>query len=113
PATGVVDYRYVTVPLDIHEDKWVRAVEYRPTGRGVLHHMVAFTVAPELLGKSVGEQMQSANLALRGYTPGKEPFMAPPDTGSLIKKGSSVLLSLHYTTNGKATSDETEIGVYF
>ena len=40
PATGVVDYRYVPVPLNLPEDKWLRAIEFVPGDHEVLHHVI-------------------------------------------------------------------------
>jgi hypothetical protein len=42
PADGPDIYRNFVLPLDLPEDKWVRAVEIRPTARTVLHHTLFF-----------------------------------------------------------------------
>ena len=46
PATGIVDYRYVPVKLDLDKDIWVRAVEFVPGDRAVLHHVIAYLASP-------------------------------------------------------------------
>jgi hypothetical protein len=38
PATGPDVYRNFVVPLDLDRDVWVRAVEFRPSQRTVVHH---------------------------------------------------------------------------
>ncbi|MEJ2088887.1 MAG: hypothetical protein P8Y69_10530, partial [Gammaproteobacteria bacterium] len=46
PATGVLDYRYVPVPLNLDRDVWVRAMEFVPGDRQVLHHVIAYVSSP-------------------------------------------------------------------
>ena len=47
------------------------------------------------------------------YVPGERPWLLPEDTGFLIEAGSDFVLQVHYTPNGKATSDGTKVGLVF
>src|SRR5690242_19117020 len=38
PASGPDVFRNFTIPLNLKEDKWVRAVEFRPSARKAAHH---------------------------------------------------------------------------
>src|SRR5579863_3691368 len=40
PATGPDIYRNFVIPTGLTEDKWVRAVEFRPSARKVVHHVL-------------------------------------------------------------------------
>ena len=42
PADGPDVYRNFVVPLNLTEDKWVRAVDFRPSARSVVHHSLFF-----------------------------------------------------------------------
>jgi len=42
PATGLIPYRKKTVELELDSDRWVRAVDLRPSNARVLHHGFAF-----------------------------------------------------------------------
>jgi hypothetical protein len=42
PAYGPDIYRNFVVPLNLTEDKWVRAVDFRPSARSVVHHSLFF-----------------------------------------------------------------------
>ena len=42
PADGSDIYRYLRIPLNLPEDKWVRAIELRPSARTVVHHVLYF-----------------------------------------------------------------------
>jgi hypothetical protein len=112
PATGVIDYRYVPVELNLDKDVWVRAMETVPGDRQVLHHVIAYVSSPA--DKSVrGRETGAANgESLGGFAPGRQPDIFRDNSGRLLRKGSNLLLQMHYTTSGKATVDETEIGLF-
>jgi hypothetical protein len=42
PARGADVYRNFVVPLNLDRDTWVRAVEFRPSARTVVHHSLFF-----------------------------------------------------------------------
>ena len=48
PATGLVDYQYIEIPTGLTEDRWIQAVEIRPTNRKAVHHALAFVKSPGL-----------------------------------------------------------------
>ncbi len=112
PATGVLDYRYITVNLNLDKDVWVRAMETIPGDRQVLHHVIAYVSSPA--DKTVrGRETGAANGdSLGGFAPGRQPDVFRDNSGRLLKAGSSLLLQMHYTTSGKETVDETEIGLF-
>ena len=108
PATGVLDYIRINVPIDIEEDKWVKASQYIAGDRSVLHHTVHDLIEPG------GDRRGGPNQAnITAYVPGGEPRMELPNTGGLLKKGTQIALNLHYTTNGKETTDSSRIGLWF
>lgn len=112
PATGIVDYRYIPVELNLDRDVWVRAVEFVPGDRQVLHHVIAYLSSPA--DKTVrGRQNGSARGdSIGGFAPGRQPDSFRDNSGRLIKKGSNLLLQMHYTTSGRETVDETEVGIF-
>tara|TARA_R110002167_G_scaffold344363_2_gene553774 strand:- start:23402 stop:25099 length:1698 start_codon:yes stop_codon:yes gene_type:complete len=114
PATGILDYITVEVPIDIDRDRWVRASQYIPGDRTVLHHTLNDLVPPGATGRRGflgGGDPNQANIT--AYIPGAEPAIEPPNTGGLLQAGSTLRLQLHYTTTGKETVDASEIGVWF
>jgi len=42
PADGPDVYRNFVIPLNLDEDTWVRAVDFRPSARAVVHHSLFF-----------------------------------------------------------------------
>jgi len=47
------------------------------------------------------------------YFPGSTGFVANPGQAKLIRAGSDIIFQMHYTPNGKATSDRSQIGLIF
>ena len=115
PATGVLDYINVVVPIETDKDYWVQGSQYVAGDRTVLHHTLNNLIPPDAdrrrRGFLGGGDPDAANIT--AYIPGAEPEWMPENTGGLLKAGSSLALQLHYTTNGRETVDESEIGLWF
>jgi peroxiredoxin len=113
PATGVLEYRDVAVKIDLDgKDRWIRGTEYIPGDRTVLHHTINSLSFPEEVGKRRGRNNPD-KASITAYIPGGTAAFNPPNTGGLLKDGSVLNLNLHYTTNGRETVDESEIGLWF
>ncbi len=114
PATGVLDYINIEVELPFEEDKWVRAVQYIAGDEAVLHHLLSYVTAPREAVQ--GESPVAVNASTRfleGYAPGKVDAIAfPQNTGVYIPQGYNLSMQFHYTPNGRATVDETLLGLY-
>jgi hypothetical protein len=130
PASGMVEYQYVIIPTGFTEDKWVQAAEARPTDRSVVHHMIAYVREPGsnyFKGQKPGvffeapppaqdEKNDTSALPsdfLVGYAPGQNAEILQPGQAKLIKAGSDIVLEVHYTPNGKATTDQARVGIVF
>ncbi len=128
PASGMVEYQYVIIPTGFTKDTWVQAAEARPTDRSVVHHIIAYLREPGsnyFKGQKPGvffeapppkqdDKNDTSALAsdfLIGYAPGQPAEILPPGQAKLIKAGSDIVLEVHYTPNGKATTDQTRVGL--
>src|SRR5580704_3084838 len=69
PASGAINYQYISVPTHFTEDKWVEAVEVRPGNRASVHHAIV------VIDSAQGEQGQEY---LAGYAPGMSPQIWKP-----------------------------------
>jgi len=111
PATGVVDYRYVTIPFGVTEEKWVRAYEFYVDNPAVVHHITTSTV---MLGEGDDVDPNSdSRTGFAGYAPGKPIAVYADDVGYKIVPKMALRASLHYTPNGKSVTDRSKIGLYF
>ena len=130
PDSGMVEYQYVILPTGFTEDKWIQAAEARPTDRSVVHHIIAYVREPGsnyFKGQKPGvffeapppkqdEKNDTSALPsdfLVGYAPGQPAEILQPGQAKLIKAGSDIVLEVHYTPNGKATTDQTRVGIIF
>jgi peroxiredoxin len=102
PATGVVPYQNVSVENPLDHDVWIRAVDYVPGARSVLHHVIASAGSGRFGGAS-----------LNNYVPGAGPLIIPDDNGIFLPKGAKFQFQMHFTTNGKEATDVTQFGMYF
>ena len=48
-----------------------------------------------------------------GVTPNKPGVIFDPGVGRMLSGNSDIVLQMHYTTNGKATTDKTQVGLRF
>ena len=109
PAEGVVDYQHYLIDLGLEEDTWVQASEARPGNAAVVHHIVAFVVPP---GARAGSGLSGAGGTLLSvFAPGTPPWTFPAGTAIKLKKGSKLMLQMHYTPNGTAQTDRSYIGL--
>src|SRR5262249_20045917 len=106
-AEGTMGYQNVSVSTDFDEDKWVQALEVQPTAREVVHHVLVFALPK---GVRVGGEAQGFFAA---YVPGNNSLVYPEGYAKKLPKGTDLRFQIHYTPNGKATSDQTKIGLVF
>jgi peroxiredoxin len=105
PATGVIPYQTPGADNPLDRDVWVRAVDFQPGDRTVLHHIIA------TMGSNADSVRDGGSLG--GYVPGAGPMVMPDNTGVLIKKDSKFFFQMHYTVSGKPSRDASRMGVYF
>ena len=112
PATGVVDYKYHYVKNTVGKDVWVKAAEILPGDRGVLHHVITSYGTVETEGRRKGRLKREGQAGLRGYVPGMTSQMFPEGTGVYLPADATIEFQVHYTTNGKASVDESQLGIW-
>ncbi|MBI1761078.1 MAG: thiol-disulfide isomerase [Acidobacteria bacterium] len=142
PADGTVPYRYWAVPTNFTEDKYVQFAEIKRGEASVVHHVIVFVregvawpageISPgQLRGGNPEEGQRQQNQQgqgqaqaarggtgmfdanLLGWAPGMDPLTLAPGQAKLVKKGSTFVFQMHYTTNGIAAKDRTSIGLWF
>jgi hypothetical protein len=140
PASGTIDYQYIVIPTGFTEDKYIKMAEARPGNPAVVHHIIAFIREPgnpwmkdaqpgvpfvprerarraeaEGNGDKQKRRQQDGGFGdlMAGYAPGKMPDVMKPGQARLVKAGSDIVLQMHYTANGKATTDISRIGIVF
>jgi len=128
PASGPDVFRNFVIPVGLKEDKWIRAIEFRPSARKVVHH-VLFAYAPAgsmarfdgLDGKpgfggmgTVGVTPGQGNSGgLGGWAVGGTPAFTPGELAMPLPKGSDFLLQMHFHLTGKPETEKSLVGIYF
>ena len=110
PAEGDDIFPTPNLTIDIPEDRWIRAIEIRPSNREVTHHSVLFLAG----GPGGGMVGQSGFVDVLGvWAVGTPPTIYPEGVGRWVRKGQQLRTNLHYHPNGKAQTDQTRVGLYF
>ncbi|HEX9794994.1 MAG TPA: redoxin family protein [Planctomycetota bacterium] len=117
PAEGTLDYEYMWVPTGFTEDKWVEAVAFRTTAPQVVHHGLLFLEEPRQPGESRQEYDRRFQGGLYGYfaglVPGQGATQWPAGSAKRIPAGSWLKFQMHYTPDGVATTDRTQVAFRF
>jgi hypothetical protein len=131
PAEGELDYTYEIVPTHFAAGRWVESSEILPGLPANVHHAVVyvrpphspwlshapvgkpFTAATLLTEQERRESMWTDSDILLVYAPGSTPDQWPKGMAKFIPAGSDLVFQMHYTTNGKAGRDATQIGLIF
>lgn len=107
-AEGQMPYQYVTVDTMLTEDRWIQGYQIIPGDSGVVHHVLVFVIDPKS-----NEKIRAHEGFFAAYVPGFGAEMHPPGFAKRLPADSKLRFQMHYTPNGKATSDSTRIGFYF
>ena len=131
PATGDVEYTYEIVPTNFSADKWIQMAEVHPSSPQYVHHAVVYIRPPEskwLRHAPIGAPFTASALSdpqdrleahgttsdlLLVYAPGSSPDRWTDGMAKFVPAGSDLVFQIHYTTNGRAGSDQTAIGLVF
>jgi hypothetical protein len=113
PASGEIDYRYVTVDVPIDRDVWVRAATVRPSNVEVMHHAFAFAIFPESLRGDQPQWHRGIQSFFSIYAPGTNVDAYPDNSGQFLPAGSKMEFQLHYQSVGHPSEDRPQMALYF
>jgi len=78
----------------------------------VVHHILTGVVGGDVKpGQTATETEWGASLG--GYGPGRGSNLQPKDTGVWVPASGGVGFQNHYTPYGRATTENTQMGIYF
>ncbi len=124
PAEGRDVYRVYVLPMASKDDVNVVAAEFRPGNRKVVHHALFFLdtsgAARKLDEAEPGPGYTKAggpgfipSGGLGGWAPGAMPRRLPDGYVRTMKKGSDLVMQVHYHPSGKPETDRSKMGLYF
>lgn len=113
-ATGTMPYQNVIVETNLAEDKWVQAIEIRPSNPAVVHHVLVFALGDGDPENGTGDDATDERGGYWAiYVPGNNYVQYRPGFARHLQKGARLRFQMHYTPNGKATTDQTKIGLVY
>lgn len=131
PADGPDLYRNFAIPLGLTEDKWVRAVEFRPSAPTVVHHSLFFLDPTGQASREPGFARLSFEGAARrgrgqsdlgggsngrslgGWAVGASPLPLPAGLAFRVPAGADLILSTHFHPSGTVERERSVVGIYF
>ena len=126
PAGGNDRFQCFVLPLNLDHDSYIRTTEFRPGNRRVVHHGVIYMddsgAARRLAANSPdgsypcfgGPRVASASTGLLdGWAPGTITQPGDPALSIPVKKGTDLVLQIHYHPDGKPETDTSEVGITF
>jgi hypothetical protein len=132
PASGLLPYNYLITGGLFPKKVWLRAAEWKIDQRRMVHHINAYVRGPgssylagfpkgEIVTATVadrarrreGERLFDRRLQLVGYEPGYEPAEWLAGGAKEVPAGSDIVFEIHYSPNGEAVTDYSELGLYF
>jgi peroxiredoxin len=119
-ATGTMPYQWARIESGLTEDKYISAVEVKPTAREVVHHILVFVDDPAEPGRGLrrrggrGSDGDGEGLGFfAAYAPGYDALQFNQGFGKKVPAGAILRFQIHYTPNGTATEDQPLIGFRF
>ncbi|HWD40150.1 MAG TPA: hypothetical protein VG944_14970, partial [Fimbriimonas sp.] len=142
PADGNDIYRNFVIPVHIPDDVYIRAVDFEPSCRAVVHHCLFYfdttglarqadgvdgqpgydgSVGAVLGPKSRGDEADSFGSSVKGlkagnlggWAVGAQPEQLPEGLAYTLPKGADVILATHFHLDGKPEVEKSKIGLYF
>jgi hypothetical protein len=119
-------FRAFVIPLNLDENQYVTAVEFHPDNRRIVHHALFFldnsgTAAKRQAANKDGNPGYSTfggpgflpSGGLGGWAPGAMPNPLPDGWGKLLRKGSDLVIQIHFHPSGKQETEQASLGIYF
>jgi hypothetical protein len=94
--------------IEIPEDRWIKAMEIKPSNRRIVHHAVVNAIEPDAPAGTPETGVQ-----LTEYAVGKYGDTFAENTGRLLKKGTRLRFDMHYNAAGSAQVNHTTIAFKF
>jgi mono/diheme cytochrome c family protein len=123
PAEGPDIYWNFVFPLNLPEGRHVKAIEFRPGARRVVHHALYYLDTNGVArgyderdpkpGYNGGKRGTQQFQWLGGWAVGGEALMLPPELAWSFPTNSDLVLQTHYHPSGKPEEDDSMVGVWF
>jgi hypothetical protein len=94
--------------VQLTEDRWIKAMEIKPSNPKIVHHVVVYAIEPD-----APEGTPEGGVQLHEYAVGKYGDIFGDNTGRLLKKGTRLRYDMHYFAIGSEQHNKTTIAFRF
>jgi hypothetical protein len=94
--------------IKLTEDRWIKAMEVKPSNPKVVHHAVVYAIEPDPPAGTPESGVQ-----LTEYAVGKYGDTFADNTGVLLKAGTRLRFDMHYFATGKEEQNGMTVGFKF
>lgn len=94
--------------VTLTEDRWVKAMEIKPSNRKITHHAVVYAIEPDAPAGT-----PESGIQLTEYAVGKYGDIFSDNTSRLLKKGTRLRFDMHYFAAGSEQTNHTTIAFKF
>jgi uncharacterized protein (TIGR03437 family) len=126
-------YRNFVLHTGLTTEKWIGAIELKPSARGAVHHVLFFSDTtgqasamdgqdgqPGFPGfgtiftiEAAGDPANALAGGLGGWVPGTTPEFLPSGIAYHLAANADLVLQTHFHPDGKNETEQTTIGLYF
>ena len=124
----------VVLHMDFLADRWITAIDYRPTARAVLSHAVVFAAPAKtaigdddplpgfagLMGPGapagLGEELLAVDRSLETlgvWTPAGRPWPTPAGSAIRLPRGSNIVMQFHARASDTGAVEDGTLAIYF
>jgi hypothetical protein len=94
--------------VKLEEDRWIKAMEVKPSNPKIVHHAVVYVIEPD-----APAGRPETGVMLHEYAVGKYGDIFNENTGRLLKKGTRLRFDMHYFAVGSEQHNRTTIAFKF
>lgn len=117
-------YREFVIPTNFSEDKYVKAIRFKPGNTRVVHHAWVFfdesgtakrlDAVDNEYGYDAFSRMGVGDFKkIPGFLPGMKDYEYPESAGVILRKGADILIQIHYAPSAKEESDSSCVEIMF
>ncbi|HLI84778.1 MAG TPA: cytochrome c [Bryobacteraceae bacterium] len=123
PAGGPDVYRCFVISLNLDRDTYIGAMEFRADSRRTVHHALVFA-DPMGQGRKLAAGSPDGGYncfggpgflggLVAGWAPGITPRKPTPGFATVLRKGTDLVVQIHYHPSGAPAQDQSSLGLFY
>ena len=125
PTNNKEEYYLFSLPTNLKENKFVKAIEFRAGNKRLVHHSRISVDTTQIMRITDGKSIDDSTIAeygkikmkeefWSGWVPGNNPIEYPDGVAKQLTAGSDLLINIHYAPNLLSNEiDSSSINLYF